>query len=414
MSKPRRRSTAHPDIDLDGKEGALAHMGLFAEDFEETVVEDALPGAGDIHDHHPGSRLGEDVFSLDGEDLRRRHRAVFEEFPVVLMLVHGIGGAHGRLRTAAPSLDRAEVPVVQVLVSGIEGIVGRVHAGRGDTHGAVFVEAGAQYRHLPRLGIVEVDGPAGAAAGRGFPDAGIEGLEDDAVFLELDLGLGGVDVHVDGGRVHLQEDEIGRRRSFRDQRLIGLHDGLVQVGTPEIAAVDEEELVPQGLLRGFGPAHEAVDPDDGGIGLNVRHFPDDGASEKVHHPEFQGFRRFEDMDVPAVVDKGEGDVRPGEGDALELLHDVAELHVVGLEELAAGRDVVKEVADREVGALGGGDFAGGQVLGAGEFHLHAHFVLLPAGPEDHVGDGGDGSEGLPAETESTGRHRPGTCRSRCR
>ena len=106
------------------------------------------------------------------------------------------------------------------------------------------------------------------------------------------------------------------------------------------------------------------------------------------------------MDVPAVVDESEGDVRPGEGDALELLHDVAELHVVGLEELAAGRDVVKEVADGEVGALGGGDFASGQVLGAGKFHFHTHFVLFPAGPQDHVGDGGDGGEGLPAETES--------------
>ena len=208
-----------------------------------------------------------------------------------------------------------------------------------------------------------------------------------------------MDVHVDGGRIHLQEDEVGRRRAFGNEGLIGLHHRLVQVRAAEIAAVDEEELVPQRLFRRLGPAHEAVDPDQGGIGLDVHHLAHELRAQEVRHAELEGLGLLQDMDVAAVVREREGDFGPGEGHALELLQDVAELHVVRLEELAAGGDVVEEVPDGEVGALGGGDFAGGDVFGTGEMDLHAHFVLLAAGPEDHIRDGGDGREGFPAEAE---------------
>ena len=173
----------------------------------------------------------------------------------------------------------------------------------------------------------------------------------------------------------------------------------MQVRAPEIAAVDEEELVPQGLFRRLGPAHEAVDPHQGGIGLDVHDLAHELRAQEVRHAELEGLGLLQDMDVAAVVREGEGDFGPGEGHALELLQDVAELHVVRLEELAAGGNVVEQVPDGEVGAFGGGDFARGEVLGAGEMDLHAHFVLLAAGPEDHIGDGGDGCEGFPAESE---------------
>ena len=42
------------------------------------------------------------------------------------------------------------------------------------------------------------------------------------------------------------------------------------------------------------------------------------------------------MHVAAVVRQGETNLRTREGHPLELLHDVAELHGVRLEELAAG------------------------------------------------------------------------------
>ena len=122
----------------------------------------------------------------------------------------------------------------------------------------------------------------------------------------------------------------------------------MQIGAAEVAAVDEKELVAERLLRRFGTANETMDPDQGGIGLDVHHLPYHGGAKEVHNPELERFGRLQDMDVPFVVDQGEPDLRPGEGHPLELFHDVAEFHGVALQEFPAGRDVVEQVPDGEI------------------------------------------------------------------
>ena len=66
-----------------------------------------------------------------------------------------------------------------------------------------------------------------------------------------------VDVYRRG--VYIEEDEIRRGEALGYEVLVGLHDGLVQVGTAEIAAAYEEELVAQCFAGALRPAYEAAD-----------------------------------------------------------------------------------------------------------------------------------------------------------
>ena len=173
----------------------------------------------------------------------------------------------------------------------------------------------------------------------------------------------------------------------------------MEVGAAEIAAVDEEELVAEGLPGAFRPAGETVEAEEGGLRRDVHDIAHHRRAQQVLDPEFQGLGRFEDADVAAVVAEGESGVGPGQGHAGVFFEDVLEFDVVRLEELAACGDVVEEVPHGEIGALRRLDLAGGEVLGGGEGHLHADLILRPAGLEGHFRHRGDRSEGLPAEAE---------------
>ena len=109
--------------------------------------------------------------------------------------------------------------------------------------------------------------------------------------------------------------------------------------------------------------------------------------------------RLHSVDVLAVVRERESYFGPGEGHALELLHDVPELHIVAPQELAAGGNVVEQVAYGDVGTRRTADLPGTPVLRGGHRHLNAHFVLGTAGAEGHLRHGGDGSQGFAAEAE---------------
>ena len=113
--------------------------------------------------------------------------------------------------------------------------------------------------HLSLLGVVEVDRAGGGAAAERFLDRRKDGLEHHTVILELDLGLGRVDVDVYGGRICLYINKIGRSHALGDEAFVGLHHGLMEISAAEITAVDEEKLVAQGLPRAFRPAYVAVD-----------------------------------------------------------------------------------------------------------------------------------------------------------
>ena len=281
----------------------------------------------------------------------------------------------------------------------VEGIVIPVHSGRGYGRGPILLKTRAHDGNLPGLGVVELDGAGHPQLAQGLLHGGKHRLEENLVFFELDFRLGGVDIHVHGGGVHVQIDEIGRRATLRHLVFIGLHHGLVQQGAAEVSAVDKEKLVSQGFAGALRLADIPLQRGNGGLGRYVHKLADKGGPQKVLDAEFMALGGLHHMDVLAVVGKGEGHVLPGEGHPLKLFHNVAELYVVAFEELAAGGNVVKEVPHRNVGSRGAGDFPGALVLGGRHGHFHAQLLGGHAGAEAYLRHGGDGGQGLSAEAE---------------
>ena len=208
-----------------------------------------------------------------------------------------------------------------------------------------------------------------------------------------------MDVHVHGGRVHFQVNEVGRRASLRDQVLVGLHHGLVEVGAAEISAIDKEKLVAEGLPGALRLSHVAAEGRDGGIGRYIHDISHNTGSQQVLDAEFVALGGFHYMDILAVVGEGKANVRPGEGHTLELFHNMPELHAVAFEELAAGRNIVKEIAHGDIGAHGAGDLTGSLVLRGGHDNLRTGFFAADTGSERNLGHGCDGRQSLSAEAE---------------
>ena len=253
-------------------------------------------------------------------------------------------------------------------------------------------------RHLVRR-CLEIEAGRKGTPPEGLLDAGIDDLEDDVVFLELDFRLGGVDVHVDAVRIHLQIQEIGRIQVLRHQVFIRFLDSLVQVGAAEIPPVYKEELVAQGLARRVRPAHKAAHAHDGGLGGDIHQLAGHGRPHQVLDAELQRLGLAQHKEVFLVMGKGKGNVRPRKGHTGKLLDDVLELHVVALEELAAGGHVVEEVAHRKRRPLGAGRLTGSQMLRGRKLHFHAHLVRGTARPEGHIGHRRDAGQGFTAESE---------------
>ena len=184
---------------------------------------------------------------------------------------------------------------------------------------------------------------------------------------------------------------------IRDHLLVGLHHGLVEVGAAEVASVDEEILVAEGLAGGVGPAHEAADAHHRGLCAQVHDVPDDVAAQQVQDAEFQRLGLLEHEQVAPVVGEGEGDVGARDGHAREFFDDVLELDVVALEKLAPRGGVVEEVAHREIGSRRGGDGGRFRLAEGARAHFRGGLVLRPPRAERHFRHGRDAGERLPAE-----------------
>ena len=208
-----------------------------------------------------------------------------------------------------------------------------------------------------------------------------------------------MNIHIHRARIHIQINEVGRRAAFRKQVFIGLHHGLVQVGAAEVAAVHKEELVAQCLAGAFRLAYIAPQGGNGRGGLNVHELANQPRPQQVLDAELEALGGLDHMDLAPVVGEREGNVRSGERHALELFHNVPELHVVALEEFSPRGDVVKEVPDGDIGAYRAAHFARAFVLGTGHKHLYAGFFTGDAGAKSHFRHGGNGGQRLSAEAE---------------
>src|SRR5690606_13646784 len=183
----------------------------------------------------------------------------------------------------------------------------------------------------------------------GRPQNGIQ-----AVFiLELHLGLGGMYVDVQARGIHLQIKKIAGMDVPLDQPLNGGDHRMVQVRAPYKALVDKKELLPPALFGEFRFADKAGDPHQ------LRLFPDRyqaavHAMAKDMDDPLPRFGRGQVEHLRGIVVETEAHGWVDQGDPLELIDDMAELHRVRLQEIPSGWDIEKKVLDRNGSALGGG------------------------------------------------------------
>ena len=256
-----------------------------------------------------------------------------------------------------------------------------------------------EHRHVVSLRIAEIN----PSRERIFPQhllhRSIDDLEYERVVLELHLGLSRADVHVHAVRIHFQIDEIGWSDSVSDHPLVGLHNGLVQVRTPEIPSVDEEKLVSQSFPRRVRPSNETPQAYHGGVRADINNISGDRCPEKIHNPVFQGFRRLENENVLPVVTEREPNLRPRQSHFRELFDNMLELYVVRLQEFPSGRHIVEKISDSYVCPFRSGDLCRGIVDRRRELNLAANLLILRAGLQRHLSHRRDRGQRLAPESE---------------
>ena len=238
---------------------------------------------------------------------------------------------------------------------------------------------------------------------RVFPEsllyARIQYLENDTVVLELDLRLGRAYVHVHCTRLCLQIYEIGRAASFRDQLLVRPHNGLVEIRAPEISSVYEKELVGLRLGGRVRTGDIAVDLHHRSLRTYIGEILRHALAEHILYSEFQRLGGLQNIYFPVIVHKVEAHLITREGHMGEFRHDMLELHIVRLEELASGRHVVEKVPHREIRPPRSGRHGSGDMLRIRKDHFASHLILFPARTEGHLRHGGYGCKRLSPESE---------------
>ena len=224
-------------------------------------------------------------------------------------------------------------------------------------------------------------GWAGSGVGVGFEGVA-DGLGDEAAdgaFLaELHLAFGGMDVHVHGGGVDVEEEAADGEAAFHEGGVVAFEEGMVEAAVLDGAAIDEEVLLVAGRAGNAGCADEApqVEVAEGilaedpgclgvGCGLDLGGEVDgkpwgratvEGAEAVVEGLEALGHgvsgtsREFPHK--ATFVDEGKPDAGMGEGGEGEVVLDVGSLGFLGAEELAACGQVEEEGADLDGGAGG--------------------------------------------------------------
>ncbi len=208
-----------------------------------------------------------------------------------------------------------------------------------------------------------------------------------------------MDVHVDPLGIDLEIEKERRKTPFGNQLLVGLQDRLLEIGRAEIAAVDEEILVGPGLAGRGRTTHIALQLDDRGIGHHLQQVVFHGSPHHVDDAAGQR-RRLQEVDRRIVVVEFEAHLRIAERHALELGLDMPGRDIRLLQEPAAGRDVVEEVAHHELRPRRAGyDGLSGE-LPAVDLGHSAQLVLGLTGAQLHLRDGRNRGERLAAESES--------------
>ena len=194
---------------------------------------------------------------------------------------------------------------------------------------------------------IEFDGGHGIEAPQRIADGSLEYLPDGRVVLKLDFCLRGMYVHIDVLGRHIKIEEIGHLLALGDEMGVGFHHRLVEIGMSHEAPVDEEELMGSLLASRLGLAHEARDTGQRCVHLDREQLLAQFLFEHADDALSQA-GGWQAGDERAVVRKAEGDGGIHEHDTLEVLHDVAQLRLVGLQEFTACRDIIEKIAHLDV------------------------------------------------------------------
>ena len=118
-------------------------------------------------------------------------------------------------------------------------------------------------------------------------NTGVQYLEDDTVILELDFGLGWMDIDIYRLWIDVKIYDVGRRNPIRNEVFICLHYRLVQVRAAEITSVHKEILVSKAFLSHVRTACETIYADNRSLSLYIHDLLRHIASEHILNPEFQ-------------------------------------------------------------------------------------------------------------------------------
>ncbi len=278
--------------------------------------------------------------------------------------------------------------------TGVEGIILRVVVPVGHLHRVVV---GIENGNVGLALGVKLDGRRVVEHPHGILDRCHQDLVDGLLVLKLDLGLGGMDIHVDILGVDIEIEEIRYLVALRHQPLVGRHHRLVEIGVTHVASVDEEILVSTLFLGRLGLAHKAVDAADRGLKLNRQQVLVDALAENIDNALAQA-ATLEIVHLRPVARERERQLGIDQHDALEGTDDVVEFGAVGFEKLATGGNVEKQVLDQEVGTYGACTRLLTGKAGAGNGEMGAKLLGGQACFKLHLRHGGYRCQGLAAET----------------
>lgn len=243
-------------------------------------------------------------------------------------------------------------------------------------------------------------GGEGAAGCEGGAYGGGDGFTDAMAVVEADFFFGGVDIHVEAVRVHVEEEEGHGVLTLHEGGVVAFAETVGDGGAFDGTTVEEGELHLPGGAAEASAADEALDADAEAFG--GRDF-DEACGEFGAGQAADAFEEVlsggEVKHEFAVARQGERGAGIGDGVEAELLFDVRVLGGFGTEEFAAGGEVEEEVSDFNDGAVGIAAVANVDEFAAVDFDLGAGEGVGLFGGEAETRDAGDAGEGFAAEAE---------------
>ena len=228
---------------------------------------------------------------------------------------------------------------------------------------------------------------------------------DEGLVGETHLGLGRVDVDVDAVERHLEE-QVHFGAAFLDRRrLIGVEDGVRDGLVPYDPAVDEDVLgaARRPLIGQRGD--DAGEPQAVGGAIDC----DQVGTIAVDLEQPVGERPRRRTTQHQAPGAGERHADPGmaERELSDDLRDVRRLGGVGLQELAAGRQVEEQIFHRDRRALGHADRPRRFDLTGGDADLGARGGRPGPGPQREARHRGDARQRFAPETQRADRRQIG-------